>query len=120
MERADVMSRARARDGDAFRELTDPYRRELHVHCYPMLGSLEDSEDALQDALLAAWQGFGSFGERSSLRTWLHRIATNKCLDPRRSASRRPVPPRSSGARPGAEARADGRSESHGRGGVRR
>ncbi|HEX3539312.1 MAG TPA: sigma-70 family RNA polymerase sigma factor [Acidimicrobiales bacterium] len=85
------MARARDGDGDAFRQLTQPYRRELQVHCYRMLGSLQDSEDALQDTLLSAWQGFGGFEERASLRTWLYRIATNKCLDFRRLASRRPA-----------------------------
>jgi RNA polymerase sigma-70 factor (TIGR02960 family) len=88
---ADLISRARAGDGDAFRELTEPYRRELHVHCYRMLGSFADAEDALQDTLLAAWQGLGGFEGRSSLRTWLYRIATNRCLNARRSASRRPA-----------------------------
>jgi RNA polymerase sigma-70 factor (TIGR02960 family) len=88
---ADLMSRARAGDGDAFRELTEPYRRELHVHCYRMLGSFQDAEDALQDTLLAAWQGLGGFEGRASLRTWLYRIATNRCLNARRSASRRPA-----------------------------
>jgi RNA polymerase sigma-70 factor (TIGR02960 family) len=91
VERAGLMSRARAGDGDAFRELTEPYRRELQVHCYRMLGSLQDAEDALQDTLLAAWQGFGGFEERASLRTWLYKVATNKCLNARRSASRRPA-----------------------------
>jgi RNA polymerase sigma-70 factor (ECF subfamily) len=87
----DLISRARAGDGDAFRELTEPHRRELQVHCYRMLGSFQDAEDALQDTLLAAWQGFGGFQERASLRTWLYRIATNRCLNARRSASRRPA-----------------------------
>ncbi len=85
----DLMSRARAGDGDAFRELTEPYRRELQVHCYRMLGSFQDAEDALQDTLLGAWQGLGSFDGRASLRTWLYRIATNRCLNVRRSAGRR-------------------------------
>jgi len=87
----DLMSRARAGDGDAFRELTESYRRELQVHCYRMLGSFQDAEDVLQDTLLAAWQGLDGFQGRSSLRTWLYRIATNRCLNVRRSASRRPA-----------------------------
>ena len=77
-------------DGDAFRALTEPYRRELQVHCYRMLGSFQDAEDALQETLLAAWQGFGGFEGRASLRTWLYQIATNRCLNARRSISRRP------------------------------
>jgi RNA polymerase sigma-70 factor (TIGR02960 family) len=88
---ADLITRARAGDGEAFRELTEPYRRELHVHCYRMLGSLQDGEDALQDTLLAAWHGLGGFEGRASIRTWLYRIATNRCLNARRSASRRPA-----------------------------
>jgi RNA polymerase sigma-70 factor (TIGR02960 family) len=87
----DLLTRARAGDGDAFRELTEPYRRELQVHCYRMLGSFQDAEDALQDTLLAAWQGLAGFEERASIRTWLYRIATNRCLNARRSASRRPA-----------------------------
>jgi RNA polymerase sigma-70 factor (TIGR02960 family) len=88
---ADLISRARAGDGDAFRELTEPHRRELQVHCYRMLGSFQDAEDALQETLLAAWRGLGGFEGRASLRTWLYRIATNRCLNARRSASRRPA-----------------------------
>jgi RNA polymerase sigma-70 factor (TIGR02960 family) len=88
---ADLISRARAGDGDAFRALTEPHRRELQVHCYRMLGSVQDAEDVVQDTLLAAWQGLGGFEGRASLRTWLYRIATNRCLNARRSASRRPA-----------------------------
>jgi len=87
---ADLISRARAGDGSAFRELAEPHQRELLVHCYRMLGSFQDAEDALQDTLLAAWQGFAGFQARASLRTWLYRIATNRCLNARRSSRRRP------------------------------
>src|SRR5438067_12107483 len=88
---AELVSRARAGDPDAFRALTEPHRRELQVHCYRMLGSVQDAEDALQDTLLAAWQGLGGFEGRASLRTWLYRIATNRRLNARRAASRRPA-----------------------------
>ncbi|MEW6475558.1 MAG: sigma-70 family RNA polymerase sigma factor [Actinomycetota bacterium] len=93
MVTADLMTRARAGDGDAFRQLTEPYRPELQVHCYRMLGSFQDAEDALQETLLAAWQAIGTFEERSSIRTWLYRIATNRCLNALRSAKRRPAMP---------------------------
>jgi hypothetical protein len=88
---ADLISRARARDGEAFRALTEPHRRELQVHCYRMLGSFQDAEDTLQDTPVAAWQGLGGFEGRASIRTWLYRIATNRCLNALRSASRRPA-----------------------------
>ncbi|TQM14631.1 sigma-70 family RNA polymerase sigma factor [Pseudonocardia kunmingensis] len=87
----DLVARAQAGDGEAFRVLTEPYRRELQVHCYRMLGSFQDAEDALQDALLAAWQGIGAFEGRASIRTWLYRIATNRCLNALRAAGRRPT-----------------------------
>ncbi|NBH11342.1 RNA polymerase subunit sigma-70 [Amycolatopsis sp. SID8362] len=89
MVTGELMSKARAGDGEAFRALIQPYRVELQVHCYRMLGSVQDAEDALQDTLLAAWQGLTGFEERASLRTWLYRIATNRCLNARRAASRR-------------------------------
>src|SRR5262245_64717993 len=91
MVNPDLMARAQVGDGDAFRELIEPYRREIHVHCYRMLGSFQDAEDALQDTLLSAWRGFGGFEGRASLRTWLYRIATNRCLNARRAAARRPA-----------------------------
>jgi RNA polymerase sigma-70 factor (TIGR02960 family) len=89
MMMGELIAKAQAGDGDAFRELIEPYRRELQVHCYRMLGSFQDAEDALQDTLLSAWQNFGGFEGRAALRTWLYRIATNRCLNARRSASRR-------------------------------
>ncbi|MCI4568942.1 sigma-70 family RNA polymerase sigma factor [Lysobacter sp. CFH 32150] len=88
---ADLMTKAQAGDDEAFRALIEPYRRELQVHCYRMLGSFQDAEDALQDTVLSAWQGLAGFEGRASIRTWLYRIATNRCLNARRSASRRPA-----------------------------
>src|SRR5690242_9485789 len=89
---ATVLARARAGDGEAFRELTDPYRRELQLHRYRILGSVQDAEDMLQETLLAAWRGLDRFEERSSLRAWLYRIATNRCLNALRDTGRRPRP----------------------------
>jgi len=92
-----VLDRARHGDEQAFRELTGPYLRELHLHCYRMLGSLVDSDDLLQETLVAAWRGLGGFAGRSSFRAWLYRIATNRCLNAIRDRKRRPptepVPP---------------------------
>jgi RNA polymerase sigma-70 factor (ECF subfamily) len=87
-----TLAGARAGDQQAFRELTDPYRRELELHCYRMLGSLQDAEDVLQETLLAAWRGLAGFEGRASLRAWLYRIATNRCLNALRDAGRRPPP----------------------------
>lgn len=86
-----LISRARSGDEDAFCALTEPYFRELHAHCYRMLGSVQDAEDALQETLLAAWRGLEGFNELSSLRTWLYRIATNTCLNALRTQKRRPA-----------------------------
>nr|WP_274635847.1 sigma-70 family RNA polymerase sigma factor [Microbacterium bovistercoris] len=85
----ELIAQARAGDDDAFREMVAPHVRELQVHCYRMLGSLQDAEDALQETLLAAWKGLGGFDGRASLRTWLYRIATNRCLNVLRSTNRR-------------------------------
>jgi RNA polymerase sigma-70 factor (ECF subfamily) len=86
----DALARARGGDGDAFNELVEPYLRELQVHCYRILGSLQDAEDLLQETLLAAWRGLDGFEERASLRVWLYRIATNRCLNALRDRGRRP------------------------------
>ena len=85
-----TLSRARAGDEEAFRELVEPYRRELQVHCYRILGSVQDAEDLLQETMLAAWTGLEKFEGRSSLRAWLYRIATNRCLNALRDSRRRP------------------------------
>jgi len=85
-----TLARARAGDDAAFHELTDPYRRELKVHCYRILGSVQDAEDLVQETLLAAWRGLERFEGRSSVRAWLYRIATNRCLNALRDRSRRP------------------------------
>ncbi len=77
---------------DAYRRLVEPHRRELHAHCYRMLGSVHDAEDALQEALLRAWRGIGGFEGRSSHRSWLYRIATNTCLDALDRRKRRVLP----------------------------
>ena len=87
----ELIARARAGDHDAFGELVAPYERELRVHCYRFLGSVQDAEDALQDTMFAAWRGLQAFQERASVRTWLYRVATNRCLNALRSRKRRPA-----------------------------
>src|ERR1700742_462013 len=83
-----TLARAREGDEDAFRALTDPHRRELQVHCYRILGSVQDAEDAVQETLLSACRALPRFEGRSLLRTWLYRIATNRCLNMLRDSSR--------------------------------
>ncbi len=93
------LARAQRGDEDAFAELTEPYRRELQLHCYRIVGSLQDAEDLLQETLLAAWRGLEQFEGRSSLRAWLYTIATNRCLNALRDRQRRPQA--AAGDRPG-------------------
>ena len=90
MTEAAVLTRARAGDEEAFRSLVEPYGRELQLHCYRILGSLQDAEDLLQETLLGAWRGLGRFQARASVRAWLYRIATNRSLDALRASRRRP------------------------------
>jgi RNA polymerase sigma-70 factor (TIGR02960 family) len=94
---AQLLERASAGDEAAFGELIDPYRRELQVHCYRIVGSVQDAEDLVQETLLAAWRSLGLFEGRASLRSWLYRIATNRSLNALRDRGRRipelPAPP---------------------------
>jgi RNA polymerase sigma-70 factor (TIGR02960 family) len=85
------IERAKAGDERAFAALVERHRRELQLHCYRMLGSLQDAEDLVQETLLAAWRGLGGFEQRASLRAWLYRIATNRCLNALRERGRRPA-----------------------------
>jgi RNA polymerase sigma-70 factor, ECF subfamily len=85
-----ALARARTGDEGAFRELTEDHRRELQVHCYRIVGSIQDAEDLVQETLVAAWRGLDAFEGRASVRSWLYRIATNRCLNFLRDRSRRP------------------------------
>src|SRR5256714_12871749 len=110
METSDLIARAGAGDHNAFRDLVEVHSHELQVHCYRILGSLQDAEDALQETLVSAWRNLGEFGQRSSLRTWLYQIATNRCLSMLRADSRRPrtALPRTEAALPEPAAAGDG------------
>src|ERR1700722_12894492 len=91
-----TLALARSGDNDAFRLLVEPYRRELQLHCYRLLGSVQDAEDLVQETMLAAWRGLGEFEERASVRAWLYKIATNRCLNAIRDGNRRLQPVRTS------------------------
>src|SRR5665648_409701 len=87
LEQQQLLEAARSGDEEAYQRLVEPHRGELHAHCYRMLGSVHDAEDSLQDALLRAWRGLPGFENRSALRSWLFKIATNTCLN---AIARRP------------------------------
>src|SRR3712207_7158919 len=87
-----IVDALRSGDEPAFTALVEPYRRQLLVHCYRMLGSVDDAEDLVQETLLRAWRGRASFEGRSLLRTWLYRIATNACLNALERTPRRVLP----------------------------
>jgi RNA polymerase sigma-70 factor (ECF subfamily) len=87
----ELLRRAQSGDQQAFAQLTDSYRQEIQLHCYRILGSTQDAEDALQETFLGAWQALANYEQRASIRTWLYRIATNRCLNMLRAASRRPA-----------------------------
>jgi RNA polymerase sigma-70 factor, ECF subfamily len=92
MNESKLLAAAQGGDEDAFARLVEPYRGELHAHCYRMLGSTHDAEDALQDAMLDAWKGLAKFEGRSSLRSWLYTVTTNACLKTIRRRPRRVLP----------------------------
>jgi RNA polymerase sigma-70 factor, ECF subfamily len=92
LQEQDLLAAARRGDEDAFRRIVEEHRLPLQAHCYRMLGSLQDAEDALQETFLRAWRGLSEFGGRSSLRTWLYRIATNVCIDASSEKSKRILP----------------------------
>ena len=92
LQEQDLLAAARTGDEDAFGRIVEEHRLPLHAHCYRMLGSVQDAEDALQETFLRAWRGLSEFGGRSSLRTWLYRIATNVCIDASARKAKRMLP----------------------------